>query len=64
MAKIYTGCRIKDVQGANKMKNVPACATIDDGPDAITADSIVVATNTPSPINDWMGIYLKQASYR
>jgi hypothetical protein len=25
---------------------------------------MVVATNTPSPINDWFGIYTKQASYR
>jgi uncharacterized membrane protein len=30
----------------------------------VNADHIVVATNTPSPINDWFGIYTKQASYR
>ena len=62
--KIYTGCRIKDVQGADPKKGEPARATVDDGPDGISADSIVVATNTPTPINDWMGIYTKQASYR
>jgi glycine/D-amino acid oxidase-like deaminating enzyme/nitrite reductase/ring-hydroxylating ferredoxin subunit len=61
---IYTGCRIKDVRGADPKKGELAKATIDDGPDAISADAIVVATNTPAPINDWMGIYTKQASYR
>jgi Rieske Fe-S protein len=30
----------------------------------VLADALVVATNTPAPINDWMGIYTKQASYR
>ena len=62
--KIYTGCRVKDVQGADPDKNQPARAQIDDGPAAVLADAIVVATNTPAPINDWMGIYTKQASYR
>jgi glycine/D-amino acid oxidase-like deaminating enzyme/nitrite reductase/ring-hydroxylating ferredoxin subunit len=62
--KIYTGCRVKDVQGADPDKNQPARAQLDDGPDKVLADAIVVATNTPAPINDWMGIYTKQASYR
>jgi glycine/D-amino acid oxidase-like deaminating enzyme/nitrite reductase/ring-hydroxylating ferredoxin subunit len=62
--RIYTGCRVKDVQGTDEKKGEPARAQIDDGPAAITADAIVVATNTPAPINDWMGIYTKQASYR
>src|SRR5205823_887357 len=30
----------------------------------VTADHVVVATNTPAPINDWFGIYTKQAAYR
>ena len=31
----------------------------------MTANSaVVVATNTPAPINDWFGIYTKQAAYR
>jgi glycine/D-amino acid oxidase-like deaminating enzyme/nitrite reductase/ring-hydroxylating ferredoxin subunit len=62
--KIYTGCRVKDVQGLDAKKGEPARATIDDGPAAVTADSIIVATNTPAPINDWMGIYTKQSPYR
>ena len=62
--KIYTGCRVKDVQGADPNNNEPARAQIDDGPAAVLADAIVVATNAPAPINDWMGIYTKQASYR
>jgi glycine/D-amino acid oxidase-like deaminating enzyme/nitrite reductase/ring-hydroxylating ferredoxin subunit len=62
--KIYTGCRVKDVQGANWEKGQPCRATIDDGPQAVTADAVVVATNTPAPINDWMGIYTKQGPYR
>ncbi len=55
---------MKDVSGADAKKGTSAKATIDDGPTAFEAEAIVVATNTPSPINDWMGIYLKQASYR
>ena len=62
--KIYTGCRVKDVQGADAEKKQPARAQIDDGPAAVLADAIVVATNTPAPINDWAGIYTKQAAYR
>lgn len=38
-------------------------AVTEDGP-AVLADAIVVATNTPAPINNWAGIYTKQASYR
>ncbi|HVT90189.1 MAG TPA: FAD-dependent oxidoreductase [Tepidisphaeraceae bacterium] len=62
--RIFTGCRITDVKGANSKKNERARALVDEGPLEITANSIVVATNTPSPINDWMGIYMKQAPYR
>jgi glycine/D-amino acid oxidase-like deaminating enzyme/nitrite reductase/ring-hydroxylating ferredoxin subunit len=62
--KIYTGCRVKDVQGNDPKTGERARAQIDNGPAAVTAGAIVVATNTPAPINDWMGIYLKQASYR
>jgi glycine/D-amino acid oxidase-like deaminating enzyme/nitrite reductase/ring-hydroxylating ferredoxin subunit len=62
--KIYTGCRVKDVQGTDEKTGAPARAQIDDGSGAITAGAIVVATNTPAPINDWMGIYTKQAAYR
>ena len=62
--KIYSGCRVKEVQGTDEKTGQPARAQIDDGPAAVTAGAIVVATNTPAPINDWMGIYTKQASYR
>jgi glycine/D-amino acid oxidase-like deaminating enzyme/nitrite reductase/ring-hydroxylating ferredoxin subunit len=62
--KIYTGCRVKDVQGTDPKKKQPARATIDDGAATVLADAIVVATNTPAPINDWFGIYTKQAPYR
>ncbi len=62
--KIYTGCRVKDVQGTDEKTGKPATAQIDDGPSAVTAGAIVVATNTPAPINDWMGIYTKQTAYR
>jgi glycine/D-amino acid oxidase-like deaminating enzyme/nitrite reductase/ring-hydroxylating ferredoxin subunit len=62
--RIFTGCRVKDVQGRDEKNNAPARAQIDDGPAAVTAGAIVVATNTPAPINDWMGIYTKQAAYR
>jgi glycine/D-amino acid oxidase-like deaminating enzyme/nitrite reductase/ring-hydroxylating ferredoxin subunit len=62
--KIYTGCRVKDVQGTDQKTGKPATAQIDEGPSAVTAGAIAVATNTPAPINDWMGIYTKQTSYR
>jgi glycine/D-amino acid oxidase-like deaminating enzyme/nitrite reductase/ring-hydroxylating ferredoxin subunit len=62
--RVRVGCRVKDVQGTDEKNGKPAQATIDDGPDAVTAGAIVVATNTPAPINDWMGIYTKQGSYR
>ncbi|HEX3356187.1 MAG TPA: FAD-dependent oxidoreductase [Tepidisphaeraceae bacterium] len=61
--KIYTGKRVKDVQGSDPEKKKPARAQ-SEGRLAVTADFMVVATNTPSPINDWFGIYTKQASYR
>jgi glycine/D-amino acid oxidase-like deaminating enzyme/nitrite reductase/ring-hydroxylating ferredoxin subunit len=62
--KIYTGCRVTNVAGADPKKHTPCEAQIDGDKGKIQADAIIVATNTPAPINDWMGIYLKQASYR
>ena len=61
---MYTGCRVSDVSGADPKKGTPATAQVDAAGPKVTAGAIVVATNTPSPINDWMGIYTKQASYR
>ena len=61
--RIYTGKRVTNVQGSDPKKKTPARAELAGGVQ-ITADHVVVATNTPSPINDWFGIYTKQASYR
>jgi glycine/D-amino acid oxidase-like deaminating enzyme/nitrite reductase/ring-hydroxylating ferredoxin subunit len=61
---IRTGTAVKDVTGADPKKAEPAKAQLDDDATFVTAADIVVATNTPAPINDWMGIYTKQAAYR
>ena len=61
--KIYTGRKVRDVQGADPGKHVPATAQLEGGA-KVTAGYIVVATNTPAPINDWFGIYTKQSAYR
>ena len=42
--------------------NAPA-VTLDNG-HMITADAVVVATNTPAPIQTWAGIHTKQIAYR
>jgi glycine/D-amino acid oxidase-like deaminating enzyme len=61
--RIYTGKRVRDVQGADPKKKKPARVQLE-GRTTMTADYVVAATNTPSPINDWFGIYTKQASYQ
>jgi glycine/D-amino acid oxidase-like deaminating enzyme len=61
--RIYTGKRARDVQGVDPKTQARAHISLEGGV-SITADHVVVATNTPSPINDWFGIYTKQASYR
>ena len=62
--RIFTGRRVTDVQGSDSSAGQPGTVRLDEGPDAVAADHIVVATNTPAPINDWLGIYTKQAAYR
>ena len=62
--RIYTGKRVVDVQGAEPGKGKPATVKVKGLRKRIKALHVVVATNTPSPINDWFGIYTKQASYR
>jgi glycine/D-amino acid oxidase-like deaminating enzyme/nitrite reductase/ring-hydroxylating ferredoxin subunit len=62
--RIYTGRRVRDVQGADPNKKKPGTVQMEGVRSKLTARHIVVATNTPSPINDWFGIYTKQASYR
>jgi glycine/D-amino acid oxidase-like deaminating enzyme/nitrite reductase/ring-hydroxylating ferredoxin subunit len=61
--RICIGKRVIDVQGADVKKDIPAIAKLRGGLQ-VSAGAIVVATNTPSPINDWFGIYTKQAAYR
>src|SRR5262249_15954298 len=62
--KIFTGQRVKDVQGADPKKKKVGTIQVEGLRSRLTAYHIVVATNTPSPINDWFGIYTNQASYR
>jgi glycine/D-amino acid oxidase-like deaminating enzyme/nitrite reductase/ring-hydroxylating ferredoxin subunit len=62
--RIYTGRRVADVQGSDLKKRTPARIKLQGLRKTITAQHVVVATNTPSPINDWFGIYTKQSSYR
>ncbi len=62
--KIYTGRRVSDVKGADPKNDAPARVTFHDNEQVLTADHVVVATNVPTPINDWVTIYLKQAAYR
>jgi glycine/D-amino acid oxidase-like deaminating enzyme/nitrite reductase/ring-hydroxylating ferredoxin subunit len=62
--RIYTGRRVVDVQGTDPKKGTPARVKVQGLRKTITARHVVVATNTPAPINDWFGIYTKQASYR
>ena len=62
--RIYTGRRVMDVQGTDPKKKTPARVKVQGMRKTITAHHVVVATNTPAPINDWFGIYTKQAAYR
>ena len=62
--RIYTGCRCTGVTGADPKKGIRARVTLGDGTTTIDAGAIVVATNAPAPINDWVSIYLKQSAYR
>lgn len=61
--RIHCGNRAVDVQGGDVDSNELCTVTTQEGP-VIRARAVVVATNTPAPINDWAGIYTKQASYR
>jgi glycine/D-amino acid oxidase-like deaminating enzyme/nitrite reductase/ring-hydroxylating ferredoxin subunit len=61
--RIFCGDRVVDVQGCESDSNRRCRTTTQRGP-VITSNAIVVCTNTPAPINDWMGIYTKQAAYR
>jgi glycine/D-amino acid oxidase-like deaminating enzyme/nitrite reductase/ring-hydroxylating ferredoxin subunit len=54
--RIYCGTQARDIEDG-----IPAKVTTADG-HTITAEDIVVATN--SPVNDWMVMHTKQAPYR
>jgi glycine/D-amino acid oxidase-like deaminating enzyme/nitrite reductase/ring-hydroxylating ferredoxin subunit len=58
--RIFVGNRVTDVQGAQRGGPVVVTA----GATTVRAKAAVVATNTPAPISDWVGIYTKQAAYR
>jgi glycine/D-amino acid oxidase-like deaminating enzyme/nitrite reductase/ring-hydroxylating ferredoxin subunit len=57
-AHIYGRSRVIDTKGGPTTKTTTASGAM------VSAAHAVVATNTPAPINDWMGVYLKQAAYR
>jgi glycine/D-amino acid oxidase-like deaminating enzyme/nitrite reductase/ring-hydroxylating ferredoxin subunit len=61
--QIFVGKRVVDAKGADPKKRDPCIITFEDQ-STLRADSVIVATNTPAPINDWAGVYTKQASYR
>lgn len=56
--RFLTGVRVSDLSGDG-----PVTAKLADGR-AIAADFGIAATNVPTPINNWMGVYTKQAAYR
>jgi glycine/D-amino acid oxidase-like deaminating enzyme/nitrite reductase/ring-hydroxylating ferredoxin subunit len=56
--QIACGHRVRDLAGDG-----PVCARLDNGPEVRAAVG-VAATNVPTPINNWVGIYTKQAAYR
>lgn len=62
--RIFVGQRVIDVQGTNPKTGKPARVKLQGQRKTFAAQHVVVATNVPSPINDWFGIYTKQASYR
>jgi glycine/D-amino acid oxidase-like deaminating enzyme/nitrite reductase/ring-hydroxylating ferredoxin subunit len=61
--RIYTQTHVNDALGGDPKQN-QRCATTASSSFLVESDAIIVATNTPAPINDWAGIYTKQASYR
>jgi glycine/D-amino acid oxidase-like deaminating enzyme/nitrite reductase/ring-hydroxylating ferredoxin subunit len=62
--RIFVGKRVIDVQGSDPKTRKPGRVKLQDMRKTFAAQHIVVATNTPAPINDWFGIYTKQSAYR
>lgn len=56
--RIYCGTRVGDLSGDG-----PVLAKLEGGP-LVHARHGVAATNVPAPIDNWLAIYTKQASYR
>lgn len=56
--RIHTGDRVMDLAGDG-----PVIAKLSSGR-VVTASAGVAATNIPTPINNWVGIYTKEAPYR
>ena len=61
--RIFTGCRVMQVEGADPKKNKRPTATVDGGETTIEADAILCAANATAPLH-WLEINFKQASYR
>jgi glycine/D-amino acid oxidase-like deaminating enzyme/nitrite reductase/ring-hydroxylating ferredoxin subunit len=61
--RMEVGRRVVDVSGAGSNSERGATVRLHDG-EVVHARHVIVATNVPSPINDWVGVYLKEAAYR
>ena len=61
-AIVKNGGKIFNTTHADSITEDPRVMVTTKGGHKITADSIVVATNTP--VNDWVAIHTKQAAYR
>lgn len=61
--KIHAQTHVNDAQGSDP-KSGTKCRTTTDSGAVVESDAIIVATNTPAPINDWAGIYTKQSAVR
>jgi glycine/D-amino acid oxidase-like deaminating enzyme/nitrite reductase/ring-hydroxylating ferredoxin subunit len=62
--RIFCGNRAIDVQGRDPEKPDDRCTVRLDNGRKVTSNAVVVATNTPAPIQNWAGIYTKQVPYR
>jgi glycine/D-amino acid oxidase-like deaminating enzyme/nitrite reductase/ring-hydroxylating ferredoxin subunit len=60
---IFCGTRVATTEAGTKGEHEPHVCTTSDGL-TITANVVVAATNVPSPLEKWFGIYTKQHGYR
>jgi glycine/D-amino acid oxidase-like deaminating enzyme/nitrite reductase/ring-hydroxylating ferredoxin subunit len=58
--RIYCDTMVYDLQP----DEIGRIRSISESGPSVLADAVVVATNTPAPINNWAGIYTKQSAYR